>query len=60
MTTINDLELNTELVKIHRYASILNYLTREGKEHALFMALSDLEKAAQEAQWRLNKLKYRP
>jgi hypothetical protein len=56
--TINDLELNAELVKIHHKASSLNSLTREGKEHALFMALSDLEMAAREAQCRLNKMKY--
>jgi hypothetical protein len=58
--TINDLELTEQLVKIHQKSSLLNQLTREGQEHALFMALSDLEMAAHNAQWRLNKMRYRP
>ena len=57
--TINDLKLNELIVTLHRNSSLLDYFSREGKESSLFMALSDIEKAAHEAQIRLNEIRFR-
>jgi len=54
----NDQALTDHLIQIHRKQHILDYLTREGREHELFMALSDIEMAAHKAQKRLNELRY--
>lgn len=57
--TINDTEVNERCLKIRQMADGLNLAMREGREGALFRALSDIESAAKQAQWRLNEIKYR-
>ena len=57
--TINDLQLNELCLKIRQNADQLPMMQREQMERALFITLSDIEKAAHEAQWRLNDIKYR-
>lgn len=57
--TLNDLETNERCVKIRQLADTLQVLEREGKELALFIALSDIEKHAHEAQARLNEIKWK-
>ena len=57
--TLNDLETNERCVQIRKLAETLQMLEREGKELALFVTLSDIEKHAHEAQIRLNRLKWK-
>jgi hypothetical protein len=57
--TLNDLEVNEQVRELHRAASRLDYLAREGQEGELFRELSIIENAARKAQWRLNDLKYK-
>ena len=56
--TINDPDLNAGCLKVRQLSERLPILQREGQELALFIALSDIEKAAHEAQDRMNKLRY--
>lgn len=58
MSTINDLILSEYMTTVHAKGNELDRLCREGKEQALFKALSDIEVAARSAQERLNDLKY--
>jgi len=51
--TINNLKLNESIREIHRAASRLDHLVREGKEHQLFLELYRIHKAAQDGQWEL-------
>jgi hypothetical protein len=57
--TINDLELCDHFRKLYMNFSQIDRLTRDGQEHQLFMALSEIELAAREAQARLNKMNLR-
>lgn len=52
--TINDIDVNALCLLIREKADSLSMLMREGKELALFMALSDIDRAAKQAQYRLN------
>lgn len=52
--SINDLKLCDHFRKLYMNFSQIDRLTREGLEHQLFMALSEIEVAARDAQWRLN------
>lgn len=54
----NDLELSEWIQKVHTNSGLLDYYYRELKERELFIALSDIELAAKNAQWRLNELKF--
>lgn len=56
--TINNLQLNEEIVKLHRSAGELDYLTREGKEKLLLIALGEIEDAAKKAKLTLLALKF--
>ena len=53
---MNDLRLNELCVKIRQNADKLQEMQREQMELALFVALSDIEKEARAAQFRLNDL----
>jgi hypothetical protein len=53
MTTINNQTLNEAIREIHRAASRLDHLQREGKEHQLFLELYRIHMAAQDGQWEL-------
>ena len=55
---MNDLEVCAACIKIERLARKLDELQAQSKEMALFEALSDIEKAANKAQTRLNDLRY--
>jgi hypothetical protein len=54
MSTINNLKLNQAIREIHRAASRLDNLQREGREHELFLELYRIHMAAQNGQWELN------
>jgi hypothetical protein len=56
MTTINNLPLNEQIREIHRASSRLDYLTREGKEHPLFLELLRIHRASEDAMNVLNEL----
>ena len=58
--TINDIELNEHLTKIHRFHNHLDRQTRDGLEGALFLSLMEIEEAAKKAQERLNKIRWIP
>lgn len=58
MSTINDLEVNEHCLKISLLADKLKVFQRDGQEMALFMALSDIQRAAEKGQWRMNDLMY--
>jgi hypothetical protein len=53
MSTINNLKLNQAISEIHRAASRLDYLQREGQEHQLFLELYRIHMASQDGQWEL-------
>lgn len=56
----NDLEVSEQVAAVHRRARKLSHLLANlpHTEMALFMALSDIERAANKAQMRLNDLMY--
>lgn len=56
--TMNDREVNEQCLKIINLARTLASLQAGNKEMALFIALSDIQRAAEKAQWRLNDLLY--
>ena len=56
--TLNDLEVNECCLKIEQLTEKLKIYQRDGKEMALFMALSDIQKLAEKGCWRLNDLLY--
>lgn len=56
--TINDTEVNEHCMRARLLAETLPILQRNGNELALFIALSDIEKAAHAAQNRLNQIRY--
>ena len=56
---MNDLALNELCLRIRQNADKLPEMQRDQMELALFVALSDIEKAARAAQWRLNDIKFR-
>ena len=56
--TINDAEINQRCILIRRLAESTQVLQRDGKELALFLALSDIERAARDAQERLNEVRF--
>lgn len=56
--TYNDLEVNEHALKVCQLADQLKVLMRDNKEMALFMAFSDINRASQEALWRMNDLMY--
>ena len=53
-----DLKLIELMTEIHAKHQMLEYLTREGREADLFMALSDLEGLTHKAQIRLNEIRF--
>ena len=55
---MNDAEICSLCLKVERLARTLDELQAQSKEMALFMALSDIERAANKAQMRLNDLLY--
>ena len=56
--TINDIELNEQSIKVHKWAAALDQLMANGKEETLFKAFSEIELAAREAQCILNSRKW--
>lgn len=56
--SINDIELAAFIIQIQKNSRSLTTLESGGHEMALFMALSDIQRAAEKAQWRLNDLLY--
>jgi hypothetical protein len=56
--TINDVAVNERCILIRRLAEATQVLQRDGKELALFIALSDIERAAHDAQARLNEMRF--
>ena len=56
--TINDLTINEKCLRIRQLADSLSLSMRDGRELSLFVALSDIERAARDAQWRLNDLRH--
>ena len=52
--TINNLPLNEQVREVHRAASRLDYLMREGKEHQLFLELLTIHRASEDAMQVLN------
>ncbi len=58
MTRVTDLEVVTELVKIRGLSRKLCEITASGNEMQLFILLSDIERAANRAQNRMNDLLY--
>lgn len=56
--TINDLDVNERCMRIRLLAETLPSLERNGQEQLLFIALSDIEKLANEAQTLLNERRY--
>lgn len=56
--TLNDLYVNERCLLVRQQAEALPKLMRDGKEHALFMALSNIELAARQAQEFLNQRRY--
>lgn len=56
--TFNDIEVAEQCHKIQALARTLAAVAANGQEMALFMALSDIQRAAEKAQWRLNDLLY--
>lgn len=56
--TYNDLEVNEHCLKISQLADKLKVMQRDGQERALFLALSDIQRASEKAQWRMNDLMY--
>ena len=57
---MNDLEVNEHCVALRNLARRLSELQAGPSELALFIALSDIEKHARNAQDRLNSLKPKP
>lgn len=55
---MNDREVGEQCSKIKALARKLDELQAKGPEMDLFMALSDIQRAAEKAQWRLNDLMY--
>lgn len=55
---MNDDVVCEQSLKILGEAGKLERYTREGREASLFMAYSDIERAARRAQDRLNELRY--
>lgn len=54
--TINDSELSKYTTIIHSNERVIDYYTREGKEHDLFKALLLIHRAAEDAMARLNRM----
>lgn len=57
---MNDIEVNECCLKIHQLARQLGELQAQNKELKLLITLSDIQKAAEKAQYRLNDLKPLP
>lgn len=57
--TINDLYINERCTLIRRQAEELQKLMRDGRERDLFIALSNIEREARQAQEHLNEALYR-
>ena len=55
---MNDIYVNQRCLEVRQLAEQLPVLMRDGKELALFMALSDIERAARQAQDRLNEQRW--
>jgi len=55
---MNDPEVCRDCLKIEQLARTLDELQAQNKEMALFIALSDIQRAAEKAQYRLNDLLY--
>jgi hypothetical protein len=56
--SINDILVNERCLLIRKLADATQVLQRDGKELGLFMVLSDIEKAAHDAQVRLNEVRF--
>ena len=54
---MNDLQLNELCLRIRQNADKLPELQREQMELALFVALSDIDRAAKQAQYRLEEMR---
>ena len=57
---MNDIEVNEHCLAVRSIARTLSALQANSNELALFIALSDIEKHARNAQDRLNSLKPKP
>ena len=57
---MNDLRLNELCLKIRQNADKLPFLQREQMERLLFITLSDIDRAAKQAQYRLEELRREP
>lgn len=57
--TINDLQLVKHIRKMKRNFALIDYLTREGNQDALFKAISNVEVGADRALNRLNHMKFK-
>lgn len=58
MSTINDLELNEQLLRAKNKLAEASEAVMHGNNTAAFVALADVETAARRAQFRLNALKF--
>ena len=54
---MNDLQLNELCLRIRQNAERLPLLQRDQMELALFVALSDIDRAAKQAQYRLEEMR---
>lgn len=57
--TLNDLYINERCLLIRKQAETLAKLMRDGRERDLFIALSNIEREARQAQEHLNDRLYR-
>lgn len=55
---MNDLKVNEYCSRIKALSRKLDELQAKGPEMELFMTLSNIQRAAEEAQWRMNDLIY--
>lgn len=56
--TINDPDVNAGCLRIRGLSRRLELLMREGREKELFLALADIEFAANKVQYKLNDLRF--
>jgi hypothetical protein len=56
--TINDPILSPLATKVHKNERLIDYLTREGKRDALFLAYKNIADAAEQAMERINRMQW--
>lgn len=59
LATINDLELNEQLIRARERLYAASQAVMHGNNSAAFIALSEVETAVRRAQFRLNNLKFK-